>query len=448
MDSNNLIKVKTLGSESTGFFFKSLDDKKSFVITSKHSICNQKNTCNLYMEKEDGCCRACPREFEKSVIQLSRIGNNVDLSIESIYYHKEKDLAIVHVKDSAYEKLIINDKSNSAQYVAFGFNSSQTGITSLVFDTPRIFDNILYYNLYSNPTPNLIEKEHNFQGISGSIIFTNSSSYLTAKALIIHNENHNDFGAENLDDLDFGEINNFFGCQVFDRRLYISQVDELKSISQQYLKMIVNTIESIVLDRSKLYQEFEEKLSQGRFIQITGLSGTGKSVLLRQIIESKVNDYPFLFVKLDQLTVGSSWHEYMKSLGLPSYSIVDWLVAIEAVGGTPIVFIDGIDRISENCKPIIEELLREIFSNTDLINWKIVTTLRDTGLEPLKVWLGTYLKNVSIQTVDVELLNDDECNTLAQKVPSLQPLLFSTGKVRDIIRRPFFAKVLCTRQKY
>lgn len=442
MDSNNLIKVKTLGSESTGFFFKSLDEKKSFVITSKHSICNQKNTCNLYMEKEDGCCRACPREFEKSVIQLSRIGNNVDLSIESIYYHKEKDLAIVHVKDSAYEKLIINDKSNSAQYVAFGFNSSQTGITSLVFDTPRIFDNILYYNLYSNPTPNLIEKEHNFQGISGSIIFTNSSSYLTAKALIIHNENHNDFGAENLDDLDFDEINNFFGCQVFDRRLYISQVDELKSISQQYLKMIVNTIESIVLDRSKLYQEFEEKLNQGRFIQITGLSGTGKSVLLRQIIESKVNDYPFLFVKSDQLTVGSSWHEYMKSLGLPSYSIVDWLVAIEAVGGTPIVFIDGIDRISENCKPIIEELSREIFSNTDLTNWKIVTTLRDTGLEPLKVWLGTYLKNVSIQTVDVELLNDDECNTLAQKVPSLQPLLFSTGKVRDIIRRPFFAKVI------
>ena len=49
MNTNNLIQVKVLlkepsggdsktYSESSGYFFKSYDDKKSFVITSKHSI--------------------------------------------------------------------------------------------------------------------------------------------------------------------------------------------------------------------------------------------------------------------------------------------------------------------------------------------------------------------------------------------------------------------------
>ncbi|MFL9481004.1 ATP-binding protein [Acinetobacter baumannii] len=115
---------------------------------------------------------------------------------------------------------------------------------------------------------------------------------------------------------------------------------------------------------------------------------------------------------------------------------------MEAVGGVPIVFIDGIDRVSENSKPIIEDLIRTIFNNHDLTNWKIVTTLRDTGLEPLKVWIGALLKSTNIQTINIELLNDDECYALAQQIPGIKRLLFSDSKVKEIIRRPFFTKVL------
>lgn len=42
MKQENLIKVITLNSVSTGYFFLSYDEKKSFVMTSKHSICDQK----------------------------------------------------------------------------------------------------------------------------------------------------------------------------------------------------------------------------------------------------------------------------------------------------------------------------------------------------------------------------------------------------------------------
>lgn len=442
MNTNNLIQVHTLTDNSSGYFFKSFDDEKSFVITSKHSICDQKKSCDLYQRKVDECCRTCSKEFDIKDIKLLKNNDKSTLQIEKIYYEKTKDLVIVSVIDRATDKLIINGKSSSDSYVTFGFNSLESGVTSLVFDTPRVIDTLIYYNLHSNPIPNLIEKKDNFDGISGSVVFTNHEKYPTAKALIIHNENHNDIGAESLDTLNFSEVNNFFECTVFDQRLYIPEVKMIKEISQQALGQVLKTINDFELSRPTLHSEFEEKLNSGRFIQITGLSGTGKSVLLRQIAESKTNDLPFLFIKSDQLTGSNNWLEYLSRVGLPSFSISEWLISLNAVGGTPIVFIDGIDRVSENSKPIIEDLIRTIFNNPDLTNWKIVTTLRDTGLEPLKVWMGALLKNINIQTINIELLNDDECYELAQQIPSIEKLIFSESKVKEIIRRPFFAKVL------
>jgi len=442
MNTNNLIQVHTLTDNSSGFFFKSFDDEKSFVITSKHSICDQRNSCDLYLSNTDGCCRVCPKEFNTNDIQLFNNDDTSALHIEKIYYDKVKDLVIINVKETAHDTLIINEKSISNYYVSYGFNSRDFGVTPLVFDVPRVVNTLIYYNLHSDPTPNLIEKKKNFHGISGSLIFTHHKNYPTAKALIIHNENHNDFGAESLDTLNFSEINDFFECTVFDQRLYIPEVQMIKEISQQSLGQVLKTINGFELYRPTLHSEFEEKLNSGRFIQITGLSGTGKSVLLRQIAESKANDLPFLFIKSNQLTGSNNWLEYLSRVGLPSFSISEWLISLEAVGGVPIVFIDGIDRVSENSKPIVEDLIRTIFNDHDLTNWKIVTTLRDTGLEPLKVWMGDLLKNTNIQIINIDLLNDDECLALAQQTPSIQKLLFSDNKVKEIIRRPFFAKVL------
>lgn len=442
MNTSNLIQVKVLQNESSGYFFKSYDDNKSFVITSKHSICEFRSTCDLIESSVKDCCRTCPLEFDTQKIQLLSNGNDVSFHIENIYYEKAKDLVIIHVIETATNKLIVNEKSCSDLYVASGFNNLESGVTNLILDTPRSINTLIYYNLHSNPTPNLIEKERNFQGISGSVVFTHHKNYPTAKALIVHNENHNDFGAECLDTLNFSEINQFFECKVFDQRFYISEIQKIKDISRQSLELIPKIIDGVELSRPALHKEFEDKLNLGRFIQITGLSGTGKSVLLRQIAESKANDLPLLFIKSDQLTGSNTWLEYLSRVGLPSFSISEWLISLEAVGGVPIVFIDGIDRVSENSKPIIEELIRTIFNNHDLTNWKIVTTLRDTGLEPLKVWVGALLKNIAIQTLNVDLLSDDDCYTLAQQIPGIQKLLFSDSKVREIIRRPFFAKVL------
>ena len=86
MNHESLIKVETLNSESTGYLFLSHDETKSFVITSKHSICDQKHNCGPYTNKEDGCCRSCPKEFTTENIHLLQEGTQEKLNISKIFY--------------------------------------------------------------------------------------------------------------------------------------------------------------------------------------------------------------------------------------------------------------------------------------------------------------------------------------------------------------------------
>ncbi|MCQ4443624.1 hypothetical protein NOX22_03310 [Enterobacter cloacae] len=62
----------------------------------------------------------------------------------------------------------------------------------------------------------MIEKSEEYYGISGSLVFDSpEKDVLTAHAVITTNETNNDLGSEILHDIDFKEINNFFGCEVF-----------------------------------------------------------------------------------------------------------------------------------------------------------------------------------------------------------------------------------------
>jgi hypothetical protein len=110
--------------------------------------------------------------------------------------------------------------------------------------------------------------------------------------------------------------------------------------------------------------------------------------------------------------------------------------------GSNTLFIDGIDRIEKEHRPIVLDVLRTILQFPLLGDWKIIVSLRDTGIEPLRNWLGDVLGTMSVVTLDVDALDDDEAEELANAKPHLRGLLFGTQSVREIVRRPFFAKIL------
>lgn len=233
MNHESLIKVETLNSESTGCLFLSHDETKSFVITSKHSICDQKDNCDPYKNKEDGCCRTCPKEFTIENIHLLQEVTQEKLNISKIFYDKNKDLTIIEVNERATDKLIINEEIYTESYIARGFNQKDKDWINLDLDKPKYFGSMIFYR-HLNPNPNLVEKNKNFEGVSGSLVFTyhQDDSPKIAKAIIIHNETHNDFGAENLEKLDFDYINSFFECHVFSTKEDL-ELDELRLLLQK-----------------------------------------------------------------------------------------------------------------------------------------------------------------------------------------------------------------------
>ena len=227
-------------------------------------------------------------------------------------------------------------------------------------------------------------------------------------------------------------------------RTFEEQIAKIKEITNTYLHQIQSDIDGYSLDRTGLKLKFTEELKAKRFIQITGMPGTGKSALLRTEIESYLESSFVLFLKSDQL-VGKNWVQYAQSSGIPStHNLKDLLFEIQSAG-TPILFIDGIDRVDSQHRPIIEELISLILNDPLLIKWKIVVTLRETGLEPLRTWLGSVLKQASIGNVIVNKLDDNEANILSTQFPNLRSLLFNSSEnVRHVTRTPFFAKVLST----
>lgn len=217
-------------------------------------------------------------------------------------------------------------------------------------------------------------------------------------------------------------------------------LDKLTELARSYASLIPDDVGGARLSRNDLISQLDTKLQRSRVIQVTGLPGSGKSVLMRRTVQKAIDQGATLFLKSEQLE-GTSWLSYANHHGLAGSSLETLLVEI-GVSGTPILFIDAIDRVDKDRQGIILDLIRTIKESALLEQWQIVVSLRDSGIEVLRNWLGAYLDDFSVETVNVGQLSDDEAEELAKEKPHLRSFLFGSTEVASIVRRPFFAKVL------
>lgn len=220
-----------------------------------------------------------------------------------------------------------------------------------------------------------------------------------------------------------------------------ADLNQLTQLANLWFDDIASDIDGYHIVRQSILANVKELLDTHRFVQIRGLPGTGKSVILRQFAKRRLADGPILFLKSDRLS-GCSWAEFSKNIGLVVKN-VEILLSEIAAAGTPVLFVDGIDRIQPAQRKIVLDLLNTILASPLLTNWRIVATARDIGIEPLRNWVPSKLySDGGIGTVNVKPLDDAEADGLAKAKPSLRPLLFGIERVREIARRPFFAAVL------
>lgn len=215
---------------------------------------------------------------------------------------------------------------------------------------------------------------------------------------------------------------------------------KLMDLAKSYVNLIPDDVGGTRLGRISLLENLDAKLTTARVVQIRGLPGSGKSVVMRRAVQRALDRGPVLFLKAEQLE-GTSWISYATPRGLSGAPLEQLLAEIGAAG-TPILFIDAIDRIEKEHQPVILDIIRAIVESPLLDNWRVVVSLRDTGIGVLRNWLGDFLDVLKVETLGVDQLNDEEAETLAKAKPHLRPLLFGSAQVQEIVRRPFFAKVL------
>ena len=222
---------------------------------------------------------------------------------------------------------------------------------------------------------------------------------------------------------------------------YQADVDLLQSFSLAGMADVLEEIAGYRVERPALERSIRDRIAECRLVNISGLPGCGKSAMLKRIASEAAANGPILFLKADRLE-GTSWLTFAAALGVHHKVIADLLAEIGSAG-TPVLYIDGIDRIKPDQKGIITDILRAIEANECLSNWKVLASSRDQGLEAYRTWFPTaFYSSTGIGDVSIESFSDSEAEALAKEKPHLRKLLFGPVAIREIARRPFFAAVL------
>jgi hypothetical protein len=222
---------------------------------------------------------------------------------------------------------------------------------------------------------------------------------------------------------------------------YQRDIDLLRLFSIAGLADVSEEIVSFRVERPLLEKSIRDRLAESRLVNLSGLPGCGKSAMLKRIASVDSANGPILFLKSDRLVEGS-WLSFTAALGIQHRVVEDLLAEIGGTG-TPILFIDGIDRVRPDQKGIITDLLRAIEKNDQLANWKVLASSRDQGLEAYRAWFpASFYRGTGIGDVPIGGFSDEEAEVLAKEKPNLRRLLFGSKGVCEIARRPFFAAVL------
>lgn len=223
-------------------------------------------------------------------------------------------------------------------------------------------------------------------------------------------------------------------------RWLAAELDALMAEVRQAVASIIDRIGEATLGRASVRAEVASALENHQLVTLRGLPGSGKSVMLRREAEAALSRGPVLLLKADRLT-GGSWAQYATAIGLTQRDPVPLLREIAAVG-TSTLFIDGLDRIDRAQRGIVVDLFEALEAHPKLSGWRVLATLRDSGVEPVRTWLPRLFDGGRMASVEVGALDDEEAEALALARPALRTLLFGPEPVSTLVRRPFFAKVL------
>jgi hypothetical protein len=223
-------------------------------------------------------------------------------------------------------------------------------------------------------------------------------------------------------------------------------LERLEEHANFILRDIRADIGGLVLNRTQALTDIQEHLHTATLLELVGAPGVGKSAILKALIEQYKGESPPIVLSWDRLS-GIGWNGFAQILQL-SQPLHELLLAISG-SSSPCVFIDGVDRITdEGARKVVNDLLRSIaelsFTDTGSKRWKVIVSARMENFADLNVWLDWRALGQP-DIVQIEKLTEEEFHLIVEHRPHLIPLL-SFPHLEPIVRNLFMLRILDDRR--
>ncbi len=204
--------------------------------------------------------------------------------------------------------------------------------------------------------------------------------------------------------------------------------------SRLALEDIGDRVGGAALTRVERMTAVRTALDQGRYVEIRGEAGVGKSALLKHVAEELSKDATIIVLS-PRRTPRGGWMRMRAMLNFDG-TAHDLLLDMVASGST-IIFLDGLDFFTQEERLTVKDLVREAATVPGV---SVIATARsDFGGSDDPNWLPADALDSLGRTdaVTIDELSGPEVDELRSAVPELGPLLAESHAARAVARNLF-----------
>lgn len=216
---------------------------------------------------------------------------------------------------------------------------------------------------------------------------------------------------------------------------------KIKNFGNITLRNISTEIKGIEADRSEYINQIEQSFEQNNIIMLTGTEGTGKSALLKNIVNKYINNKNCIIFSDKSLSFfnDGGWQGFSNYLKLEN-SIEDILFSLISNNQDIYLFVDGIDYITsiekqEIIKAIVAQLQK--MKETISLNFKILVTAR---LNSKPEWLLEFFQDNEYGIINIEF-NPDENAEFIKNLNINKSLTINSKRFKPIFSNLFILNI-------
>ena len=217
-----------------------------------------------------------------------------------------------------------------------------------------------------------------------------------------------------------------------DRRYSIAR-NALAEDTGNALADIVDRVGDVTLIREDHIAAVRAALDEGRYVEIRGDAGVGKSGLLKHLAQQRSTESRIIVLSPGRTKPGG-WTELRGALGFDG-GARDLLVDL-AAGGGAILFVDGLDFLTKEERLTVVDLVREA---AEVSGFTVVATARRDFAVEEPNWLPEQAldKLGRASPVTIEELSTAEIAELQDASPEFASLLADNHPARAVTRNLF-----------